>query len=242
MSKGRWQSKATGVGVRLWALTAIIVAVACAVSADAQKPSSESRPNLEGTWRLSPGLGTPRLSPDPPFQPWAEQFFKEAQSGERPDPGAWCLAPGVPRIMKAPYPFEVFQRDNRVDLLHEYQHIVRRIWTDGRGHPQNLDPTWMGHSIGKYEGDTLVVDTVGLNDRTWLDPSGAPHSEQLHVIERFMRVSPSRLNVEITIDDPKTYTRTWTVVLTYDLKPDWEIYEFICEENNRARPKDKPRP
>ena len=76
--------------------------------------------------------------------------------------------------MKAPYPFEIFQRDNRVDLLHEYQHIVRRIWTDGRQHPKGLDSTWMGHSIGRYEGETLVVDTVGLNSRTWLDPAAIP--------------------------------------------------------------------
>ena len=94
MSKGRWQSKATGVGARLWALTAIIVAVACVVSTDAQKSASEPRPNLEGTWRLSPGLGTPRLSLDPPFQPWAEQFFKDAQLASGPIrrvvPCAWC--------------------------------------------------------------------------------------------------------------------------------------------------------
>lgn len=223
-------------------LVLALFAAASTVTLHSQKPSSLTRPDLEGTWRLSPGLGTPRLATNPPFQPWAEQFFKEAQSGERPDPGAWCLAPGVPRIMKAPYPFEIFQRNNRVDLLHEYQHIVRRIWTDGREHPKDLDPTWMGHSIGRYEGDTLVVDTVGLNDRTWLDPGGAPHSDQLHVVERFRRVGPERLNVEITIDDLNVYTKVWSVLLTYDLKPDWEIYEYICEENNRAQPKDKPRP
>ena len=183
---------------------------------------------------------TPRFEPNPPAQPWAAEKQRQADTGENPDPGSRCLPPGVPRIMKAPYPFEFFVRPNRVDTLHEYQHMVRRIWTDGREHPKDVDPldhTWMGHSIGKWEqtpaGEQFVVDTVQLNGKTWLDPGGDQHTDALHVTERYRLVNKDLMEIEFTIDDPKTYTRTWTTKLIYDRKPGWEIYEYICEENNK---------
>jgi hypothetical protein len=118
----------------------------------------------------------------------------------------------------------------RVIMYFEYDHFVREIFTDGRTHPDDLDPSWMGHAIGHYEGDTLVVDTVGFNDKTWLDRIGHPHSDQLHLVERIHRVNHDTLQDDITIDDPKAYTKPWNAQLVFQLRADWDIGEFICEE------------
>ena len=109
---------------------------------------------------------------------------------------------------------------------------MRQIHTDGRDHPKDLLPTWLGDSIGKWDGDTLVVDTVGFNDKTWIDNTGLPHSDALHLVERLRRVSHDVLQLDITVDDPKAYTKPWSVQRVFDLKPDWEIGELICEDNN----------
>jgi len=210
-------------------------------AAFSQTPASTAvptAPDISGTWYY-PNY-TPPLARNLPFQPWAAERFAKAQTGEDQDPGSKCYPPGVPRIMKAPYPFEIFVRPGRVDMLHEYMHMVRRIYTDGRDHPKDLDPSWMGHSIGKWEGDTFVIDTVGLNDRTWLDPAGDPHSDALHVIERIRRPTPTTLEDEITIDDPKAYTKPWSAKINYVQQKDWEIYEYICEENNKDDKSYKP--
>ena len=95
-------------------------------------------------------------------------------------------------------------------MLFENNHWVRQIWMDGRAHPTDRAPNWMGHSIGKWDGDTLVVDLVGLNDLTWLDASGRPHSDALHVVERYRRIGHDTLEIELTFDDPKAYTKPWT--------------------------------
>ena len=131
-----------------------------------------------------------------------------------------------------PYPFEILQARDRVVIIFEYQSLVRHIFLDGRKHPKDLDPTYMGHSIGHYEGDTLVVDTLGFNDKTWLDSRGLPHTDALHVVERIRRVDHDTLQDEITIEDSKAYTRAWTAQKFYILKPDWEIQEYVCAENN----------
>ena len=117
-------------------------------------------------------------------------------------------------------------------IYYEFQHLVRQIHTDGREHPKDLVPTWMGDSIGKWEGDTLVVDTTGFNEQTWIDNTGRPHSDALHVVERLRRVSPGVLQLDITIDDLKAYVKPWMTQRLFDLKPGWEISESICEENN----------
>jgi hypothetical protein len=130
-----------------------------------------------------------------------------------------------------PRPFEIVQIPGRVLVLFEWDHWVRPIWTDGRGHPKDPDPTWMGHSIGRWDGDTLVVDTVGLNDKTWIDSIGHPHSEDLHVIERYRRTKHDELEVAFTFDDPKAYTKPWTATVVFGLKPDWELSEMVNCEN-----------
>ena len=144
---------------------------------------------------------------------------------------AGCFPPGVPRIYIQPFPFEIIQIPGRVIELFEFDHHLRQIWTDGRQHPKDLDPTWMGDSIGRWEGDTLVVDTVGFNDKTWVDRGGLPHSDQLHVIERIRRPSHDVLEVHFTIEDPKTYVKPWLGQRIYQLRPNWNIKEFICLDN-----------
>ena len=106
---------------------------------------------------------------------------------------------------------------------------------DGREHPKDLEQTYMGHSIGRYEGDTLVIDTIGFNDKTWLDPMGLPHSDALHVVERISRTDHDTLQVDYTLDDPKAYTKPWTAQRIFNLHPDWQIKEYVCAENNEVK-------
>ena len=143
-----------------------------------------------------------------------------------------CFPTGVPRIYVHPFPFEILQVPDRVVELFEFNHFVRQIYTNSsHEHSKDLDPSWMGDSIGWWEGDTLVIDSVGFNDKTWLDRAGLPHSDQLHVIERISRPKRETLIVHITIDDPKTYIKTWEGERIYTLEPDWKLTEMICEDN-----------
>ena len=126
---------------------------------------------------------------------------------------------------------EIMQIPGRVVMLFEYDHFVRQIFTDGRQHVQDMPPSWMGDSIGKWEGNTLVVDTTGFNDKTWLDLVGHPHTDALHLVERLRRVSHDTMTIDISIDDPKAYTRPWVSHSVYELKPEWTIGEVICEDD-----------
>jgi len=208
----------------------------------AKTHAASPAPDLSGVWYIREyATRSGSLSKEgPPFQPWAETEYKARERAKStntdpetsPDPTARCIPPGVPRILMQPYPFEILQARDRVVIIFEYQSLVRHIFLDGRKHPKDLDPTYMGHSIGHYEGDTLVVDTLGFNDKTWLDSRGLPHTDALHVVERIRRVDHDTLQDEITIEDSKAYTRAWTAQKFYILKPDWEIQEYVCAENN----------
>jgi hypothetical protein len=174
----------------------------------------------------------------PPFRPWAEAVFRAAKPGYGPqatpdsqDPILSCFPPGVPRIMLLPFPMRIVQARNEVIMVFEYDHFVREIFTDRHEHPKDLELTWMGNSIGRWDGDTLVIDTTGLNDKTWLDQVGHPHSDALHVIERVRRVDHNTLQDDITIDDPKAYTKPWSGRQVFVLKPGWNIREYVCEDN-----------
>ncbi len=142
-----------------------------------------------------------------------------------------CLPPGTPRIYLQPFPFQMVQTPKEILLSFEYDHTVRQIFMDGRAHPEDITPTYMGNSIGKWDGDTLVVDTVGFNDKTWLDRDGHPHSDQLHVIERFHRVDRDNMTIDINIEDPKVLVKPWKTQLNFQLKPDWDIMELVCTDN-----------
>jgi hypothetical protein len=211
-------------------------------ASSAKNRTMSAAPDFSGVWFIDEYRRNLLPNEDPPFQPWAAELFKKHnyENTHRspdggPDPTERCIPPGVPRTMGQPFPWEIVQTHDRVIMIFEYQSLVRQIFTDGRGHPKDLEPTYMGNAIGKFEGDTLVVDTVGFNDKTWLDPMGLPHSDAMHVIERFRHVDHDTLAVEITIDDPKAYTKTWTAQRTFKLKPDWQISEYVCAENNTVK-------
>ena len=181
---------------------------------------------------------------------WAEERFKASKPSFGPrmvadsnDPvnptvlnATGCFPTGVPRIYLHPFPMEIIQLKGRVILFFEFNHFVRQIYTDGRKHNTDLGPTWMGDSIGKWDGDTLVVDTIGFNDKTWLDRAGHPHSDALHLVERFRRTERSTLQDDLTIEDPKAYTKPWSGHLVFRLKPDWNITEMVCEDNVNFNP------
>lgn len=165
--------------------------------------------------------------------PWAEEHMETLRSQD--DPQANCLPSGVPR--GSPYPWRMIRTPTHEPATHFFIlfegniHSYRQIFMDGRTHPEDPDPTWFGHSIGRWEGDTLVVDSVGFNDRFWFDYLGHPHTEQLHIVERYTRTDMNSLNVEVTIDDPGAYAKPFTVSGTARLQ-DGEILEYICNEYN----------
>ena len=142
-----------------------------------------------------------------------------------------------PRDGAVPVPFEIMQTPDAIVILHEVQHMFRQIFLDGRALSPNPNPTWLGYSVGRWEGDTLVVDTRGFNDRSWLDGLGHPHTEDLHVIERYRRLDFGHMKIVFTIDDPKTYRKAWTNTMPAELTPPGaQIYEDICRENEKDEP------
>jgi hypothetical protein len=169
-----------------------------------------------------------------PIQPWALKVTLERLSKD--DPEASCLPTGVPR--QAPYPWRIVQtpsdRPTHMFFLFEGNiHSYRQIFLDGRPHPADPDPSWYGHSIGRWEGDTLVVDSVGFNDRFWFDFAGHPHTEKLHIVERYRRPDFSTLEYDVTIDDPGAYTQPFTLHGRSSYATDTELMEYICNENNQ---------
>jgi hypothetical protein len=208
-----------------------------------QKPSltgpaprtADGKPDLSGLWgpdrnfiydissALKPGDTLP-------IQPWAAKLAQERMSKD--DPEANCLPAGVPRM--APYPWKIVQTPSLIVFLYEGNiHTYRQVFMDGREHPKDADPTWYGHSTGKWEGNTLVVDTVGFNDRFWFDFAAHPHTEKLHVIERYRRPDLGRLDFDVIIDDPGAFTRPFTLYGHSPLLTNTEIIEYICNENNQ---------
>jgi hypothetical protein len=193
----------------------------------------DGTPDFSGVWNGGGGGGDISKSVKPGdqlvMQPWAEKVFKERKSAD--DPEANCLPTGIPRM--APYPWRMLQTKTHYFILFEGNiHSFRQIFMDGRKHPDDPDPTWYGHSVGHWEKDTLVVDTVGFNDKFWFDFLGHPHTEKLHTIERYTRTDLGNLQVEITIDDPGAYTKPFTLLSRARLMPGADLMEYICQENN----------
>jgi len=196
--------------------------------------TADGKPDLSGLWgpdrnfiydissALKPGETLP-------IQPWAAKLAQDRVSKD--DPEANCLPAGVPRM--APYPWKIVQTPSLIVFLFEGNiHTYRQVFMDGRAHPPDLDPTWYGHSTGKWEGDTLVVDTVGFNDKFWFDFAAHPHTEKLHITERYRRPDLGRLDFDVTIDDPGAFTRPFTLYGHSPLLTNTEIIEYICNENN----------
>lgn len=193
--------------------------------------TADGRPDLSGLWNkaLHPNMALP-VQPLP-FTPEGLEAFNDVVN--LIDPLSRCVPPGVPRVNNSPYPFQIIQSPDVV-FLYEVQQNFRVVYTDGRGHRERWAPSLMGDSIGRWEGDTLVIDTVNLTDRTWLDSHGNRHSDALHVAERWRRLSATHLWYEATIEDPKFYTRPWTTGFAIPLAPpDWELMEYACTDNNK---------
>jgi len=250
---------------------AIILSISPAAFAQTKKPAkaaptvsntSQGR-DLSGVWMLDrprPLTANERYwiyelnQEEPPMTAWGKAQFDATKSsfGNRSYPLAetndpiyhTCTPPGFPRIFLHPFPVQVVQAPGEVLMLFEWDSMRHAIYTDGRAHDTTLGPLWMGDSIGHWEGDTLVADTVNLNEKTWLDRIGHPHSGQLHVIERIRRLNHDHLIDDITIDDPKAYTKPWSAHLDFLLHPKWTLAEQFCEyqgtfediENSETKP------
>jgi hypothetical protein len=215
------------------------------------KPAVASAPapehDLSGVWNMhsTPAqrkyTGSTYTQDPPEMTPWGTEKYNANKPSNGPrthslketdDPVLkLCLPPGTPRIYLQPFPFQIVQIPKEIIMFYEYDHTVRQIFMDGRAHPNDVTPTYMGHSIGKWEGDTLVVDTVGFNEKTWLDRDGHPHSDQLHVTERFHRVDRDNMQIDIAMEDPKALAKPWKTQLNFQLRPDWDIMELACTDN-----------
>ena len=197
--------------------------------------TADGKPDLSGVWRIHKSYllnAAPDLKPED-IQPWAAALYKRSADNFRNDTdGINCLPPGPKTATSVGPPVKIVQTPNLVILLYEYQTLYRQVFTDGRGLPEDPNPTWMGYSVGRWEGDTLVVTTAGYNDRTSLDLAGHPHTESLRTIERFHRHDAGHMDLQVTIEDPKAYNRTWTLPVDLDLMPDGELIEFICENRD----------
>ncbi len=218
---------------------------ATAVDASAAQPSDSPVPGLTGIWTNNPPESTRAFqnfsfSDDPPaLTAWGRERYEQSKPtfgdrgvpvGDTNDPVYECFPPGVPRAYLHPFPVEIVQTPGRVLMLFEYDHLIRQIYTDGREHRTDLAPMWMGDSIGRWEGDTLVVDTVNFNDKGWLDRRGVPHSDQLRVEERFRLVDADHLQVDIRIEDSVALAEPW-VSQRFLMRTDWQIEEHACMDN-----------
>jgi len=254
----------TALSWRASAQTAPAVAVAGRIpesAADAPRPAprlADGHPDLgngKGSWNprvmanLS-GLGDPNRSRverivDVPFHPWAKAVYDERHADlQKPDPESRCLPPGIPRMMATPFPFQIFQLSDRVLFVFEGgAHVWRAIYTDGRPHPKDPNPSFLGDSVGHWEGDTLVIETTnfkrwGLDDYFYTNPNEyRMHSDALKTIERISWKNAKTISYNLTIDDPKICTAAWSQPFEIAAKPEWDaagLYEYVCEENNRC--------
>jgi hypothetical protein len=233
-----------------------VVAQRGAAPPQASKPiprAADGKPDLSGVWitgalqlligdaearaiqRADAAAGRPAPPPrePPPYKPAAEARRQEflARRGID-DPMARCLISGVPRITTRPLPFQIVQMPGQVILLYEAHHAFRIVPTDGRPHPDDLDPSYLGDSVGHWEGDTLVIDVIGFNDKTWLAGVGTIHSEKLRVTERYRRDTFDTIIYDVTMEDSEVFTKAWHTQETFRLRPNERLREYECIENN----------
>ena len=194
-------------------------------------------PADKGVWLPGPVIPDP-LGPSKelPFQPWARALFANRRTHQL-EPHARCKPSGVARVFLTPYGVEITELP---ELKRVYifdiggPHTFRTIYLDGREHPKNVTPTYYGHSIGRWEGDTLAIDTVGFNESFWLDRGGLPNTDQLRTSERITRTTLTTLHYELTVDDPGAYTRPWNGQLDLIWEANTELFEYVCQEQNYA--------
>jgi hypothetical protein len=197
--------------------------------------TKEGKPDLSGLWRVDPGALTLNLVSDlkpSEILPWAQALTKQrSEEFSKDHPGYRCMPEIGPLYSLGR--FKLLQLAGTLAMLPE-DGPYRNILIDGRALPKDPNPTWIGYSVGRWDGDTLVVESAGFNDRTWLDALGHPHTEALHVTERFRRRDFGHMKIDITFEDPKTYTRPWTISADAQFTPDTELLEFVCNENERS--------
>jgi len=194
--------------------------------ADSSLPNDPATENMKG--RNGQPLPPRKLLP---FTEWGKTQW-ESYDAAKGDYTGSCLPFGLMRSMNSPDPIQIMQSDQYLSLLYEQNTWFKVFPLDGRKH-RDIVPTWFGDSVGHWEGDTLVVDTVNFNGKTRLDTTGHPHSDQIHIVERFQRADLGHIAYEVTVNDPKTFTRPWKNTRIFTLRPDWEIMEYSCEENNK---------
>jgi hypothetical protein len=220
--------------------------------------AADGKPDMSGVWQgggaagLAFAIGSenaktarpstagvaaaPAIRRDPaPYQDWVQPKLKELRDRRLiDDPSARCLLVGVPRITAMPLPIQIVQTPGQIVFLYETFHAFRVIPTDGRKHPDDIDPSFMGDSVARWEGDTLVVDVIGFNDKTWIGAGSATiHSDALHVIERYTRVDYDTINYEVSIEDPKVFTKIWSLAPSFlSLRAGERLHEYECIENN----------
>jgi hypothetical protein len=192
--------------------------------------TADGKPDLSGVWFAQRTVDAGKPEP----LPWAEALLRERAANNSKDaPGAHCLPRGITNA-GALFPFKLVQTPGLLVMLFEDDiPSHRQVFLDGRGHPKDPNPMWMGHSIGHWEGDTLVIDSVGFDDRSWLDTAGHPHTEMMRVIERFRRPDLGHLEIEFTIDDPGAYAKPWKIMRASELDAADDIGEYVCNENEK---------
>lgn len=239
----RLASRLFCASVTLW----LVMAPQASAQTYAPPKTADGHPDIQGIWQVvntaawdiqdhGARLGVPAGrgvvdGNDIPYQPWAlakkqENYAKRATL----DPESKCLLSGVPRITYMPYPFQIVQQPDKINFIYEYNHSLRNVYMNGNPHPKGPIDWWMGDSRGRWDGNTLVVDVVHFTDQTWLDRAGNFHSEELHVTERYTPTDATHMTYEVTIEDPKVFTRPWkmSMPLYRRVEPQAEIFEYEC--------------
>ena len=202
--------------------------------------TADGKPDLSGIWKVDAARYNENLLPpgrEAPMLPWAADVYKQRVATLGHDrPGRFCMPHGVPDAMTVPnLPFKIIQTPGVMIHLYEEFHKYRQIHTDGRKAPDDPDPAWYGYSVGRWEGETFVVETAGFKEGHWLDNSGHPHTESLRITERYRRINFGRMELVATIDDPKTYSAPWmSDTIPFNLQPDTELLEHLCENNREV--------
>jgi hypothetical protein len=247
--------------IGVWLLVAAGVVPLAAQNQAATVPrAANGRPDLSGIWQVlnsaawdiqdhAASLGVPAgqgvvEGNEVPYQPWAVAKKRGNYENRRTaDPETRCFQPGVPRITYMPFPFQIVQTPTYIAILYEYGHATRHIYADGTPHPKGpIDSWFMGDSRGRWEGNTLVVDVIHFTDQTWFDRAGNFHSEALHVVERYTPTDRDHITYEVTIEDPKVFTRPWKMTMPLYRRQernvqllDYECYSLLQEERSAAR-------
>jgi hypothetical protein len=211
----------------------------------------DGKPDLSGLWLPdnTPGVRGTNGEPlpghfisvtlgvkdeDVPFTPEGLAIYRKNLAGQgKDDPGAFCHPMGMPSVNTAPVPYKIIQTPGLIAVLYEGDTVFRQIFTDGRKLPEVTIPSWLGYSVGHWEGNALVVDTIGFNDKSWLDRIGHTHTDALHVVEKFRRSDAGHLTIEMTLEDPRTFTRPITFTQAATLRTEGDLLEYFCTDNEQ---------